>query len=140
MSSITNRGEFLAGIAEWVQHASETTVAIAEQGGQEIRNQAVLRTPVKTGVLRAGWQVRSSRRPDGATVDIYNNVNYSAHIEYGTKAYTIYPKSGKVLAFQMNGKTVFAKSVNHPGIRFPKPMLRPAVDMVVPAIRRKLGV
>lgn len=64
------------------------------------------------------------------------DVEYAPYVEYGTAsrsefggaAYEITPKDAHgVLAFQMNGKTIYAKSVIHPGI-YPQPYARPAVE------------
>lgn len=63
-------------------------------------------------------------------------VEYAPYVEFGTasrsefggQAYEIKPKDAHgVLAFQVQGKTVFAKSVIHPGI-YPQPYVRPAAE------------
>lgn len=57
-------------------------------------------------------------------------VPYAAIQEFGgmTRAHTIMPRNGKVLAFLQNGNQVFAKGVNHPGSNIPaRPFLRPAL-------------
>lgn len=45
------------------------------------------------------------------------NVTYAPHIEFGTAPHVIVPKNKKFLAFKINGETVFAKRVNHPGTK-----------------------
>lgn len=45
------------------------------------------------------------------------NVVYAPHIEFGTAPHVIVPKNKKFLAFKINGETVFAKRVNHPGTK-----------------------
>ena len=44
-----------------------------------------------------------------------NNSKHAACVEYGTKPHVIEPVNKKVLAFKVDGQTVFAKKVNHPG-------------------------
>ncbi|OQB15715.1 MAG: hypothetical protein BWY15_00428 [Firmicutes bacterium ADurb.Bin193] len=44
------------------------------------------RTPVDTGTLRNNWFVGQVRRKgDMLEVDIYNNIEYASHVEYGHK-------------------------------------------------------
>jgi hypothetical protein len=39
----------------------------------------------------------------------------ASFVLHGTKAHVIKPRNRKVLKFEVNGRTVFAKMVNHPG-------------------------
>ena len=49
-------------------------------------------------------------------------------VEFGTAPHRIEPRrKGKVLAFEVNGETVFTTHVDHPGAR-QQPFLRPAGD------------
>lgn len=127
-------------VAAYVDQVRAETVHAVEQAGQEVRNEAVNRTPVNTGALRAGWQVRSNRIGDRATITVYNETPYAAMVEYGTKPHAIFPKSANgVLRFQVNGQTIYRKYVRkHPGTA-PRPMIRPALDRVLPVLRRTLG-
>jgi phage virion morphogenesis protein len=54
------------------------------------------------------------------------------HHQYGTRSYTIRPKSKKFLKFQTVGGTVLAKQVRHPGLPA-RPML-PTEEMVKPRL------
>jgi hypothetical protein len=38
-------------------------------------------------------------------------------VEYPTRPHTIVPRNGRFLVFQVGGRTVFARSVHHPGTR-----------------------
>jgi HK97 gp10 family phage protein len=76
--------------------------------GQEIRNEAVIKTPVDTGALRAGWQVRQNRTEYSAEVEIFNKVPYAGYVEYGTR---------------------FQRA---------QPMLRPAVNKILPKLIAKI--
>ena len=103
----------------------------------EIRNEAIAATPVKTGVLRAGWKVRQGRNGKGGFIEVSNSVPYAANVEYGTKPHLIVAKNKKVLANRRTGQ-FFGKSVNHPGTR-PYPMLRPAITHQVPKFLKRLA-
>jgi len=133
-------GDWERYVARYVLQATQETLHVVEQGVQEVRNEAINRTPVNTGALRAGWQVRSDKLGDRASFIVYNKTPYAATVEYGTKSHRILPKrAGGVLRFQAGGQTVFRKYVDkHPGTQ-PRPMIRPALDRVLPVLRRKLG-
>jgi len=46
-----------------------------------------------------------------------NSTNLVEMLEYGTRPHEITPKKAKALRFVVDGKTVYAKSVEHPGTR-----------------------
>jgi len=105
--------------------------------GYEIRNEAITATPVKTGVLRAGWKVRQGRNQYAIWIEVSNTVPYATDIEYGTKPHLIIAKNAKVLANKRTGQ-FFGKTVHHPGTR-PYPMLRPAITHQVPKFLKRLA-
>lgn len=75
-------------------------------------------TPVGlTGALR---DTETTTGPDLSgeliTASIEAPMPYAGFVDGGTRAYTIKPRKGKVLVFESGGETVFARSVNHPGI------------------------
>ena len=45
------------------------------------------------------------------------DVVYAVPVEEGSAPHVIRPRNRKALRFQMGGRTVFARSVNHPGFR-----------------------
>lgn len=55
-----------------------------------------------------------------------SDLDYSAAVEFGTQPH---PISGDPLAFTVDGETVFAQTVDHPGTD-PQPYLRPALEAV----------
>ena len=55
-------------------------------------------------------------------------------VEYGSRAHRIEAKPGGVLVFNIGGRTVYAKSVDHPGTKARRPHGRAHT-----AARRKLG-
>lgn len=80
-------------------------------------NRANILTPVDTGNLRAGNQMAVSRDSGGARGWVYNNVSYADAVHDGSGPYTIRPRKGKALKFVVEGRTVFARSVRHPGTK-----------------------
>lgn len=103
---------------KWVKCVNELTV----KTGTAIQETAVNNAPRKTEVYQRSIDYDGDKT-------ITANANYSADIEYGTNAHTIEPVDKKALAFQKNGKTVFAKKVNHPGTK-PNPVMRMAARTV----------
>ena len=69
------------------------------------------RAPVRTGRLRQSIVVRFERDK----VAVGPTVSYAPYVEYGTKPHIIRPVHAKALAFEVEGTTVFAKLVHHPG-------------------------
>lgn len=84
---------------------------------RRIFNRANILTPVDTGTLRAGNQMAVSRASRGARGWVYNNISYADAVHDGSGPYTIRPKKGKALKFVVDGQTVFARSVRHPGTK-----------------------
>lgn len=68
----------------------------------EIRNGAVRNTPVRTGVLRAAWQVEANKDGNGGVIDIINGTEYRDHVEYGTKNMAPRPMIRPVLQQQLD--------------------------------------
>lgn len=87
---------------------------------------------VRTGNLRdsIGYDVTTATDAVVATVFSDKSVKYGRIHEYGgqTAPHVIEPRKANVLAFQMGGKMVFARRVNHPGSRIPaRPFMRPTL-------------
>jgi len=127
---------FMEAVSKHLERLEEKAFDEVVKLGYEIRNEALSLTPVKTGVLRAGWKIRQGRTNKGGWVEVSNNVPYAADIEYGTKPHDIVAKNAKVLANRRTGE-IFGKKVRHPGTR-PQPMLRPAITHQVPKFLKKL--
>jgi hypothetical protein len=62
---------------------------------------------------------------------VFNQVEYAAAVHNGAKPRKIVPRTKKALKFTMNGRTVFAKSVEWPGMR-PQPWLSNAMVQTAP--------
>ena len=82
----------------------------------------------RTGTLRRSIErdVQSAAR--GV---VYVGEKYGEYVEFGTKPHTISPKNRKMLAFKVNGVTVFARKVKHPGGK-PYPYMQPAFEETAP--------
>ena len=66
--------------------------------------------PVKTGRLRGSIRRRNATLKKATVV-----ANYTAYfVDAGTKQHTIVPKKATTLVFPADGRTVFAKKVDHP--------------------------
>ena len=78
----------------------------------------------RSGALGRSIQTNVTEIPAGATGEVFSSgdVKYAAIHEFGgqTKPHIIEPKKAEALAFLVGGKTVFAKSVNHPGSTIPE--------------------
>jgi phage gpG-like protein len=74
---------------------------------------------VRTGALRSSifYQMKDTPTEVSAIVAAPRDVPYAAIHEFGgrTPAHVIEPKNAKALHFQIDGKDVFARRVNHPG-------------------------
>lgn len=107
--------------------------AVLAQAAQQILVQFVRdEAPVKSGRLRDSIVAKGT----GTARGVYS-VYYGPYVAEGTKPHLIRPSKARVLVFQVGGKTVFARQVNHPGTKandFP----RRAVDAAKPALQTLL--
>src|ERR1019366_7757339 len=132
---ILDLGPFMVAANKALEQYGIDAWDLTVKAANEIRNQAVLASPVENssiggwgqaGALRAGWQIRTKRLGRmNAFIEVFNPVPYASIIEYGTKPHLIVAKNKKVLA-NFKEKKIFGKVVHHPGTK-PHPMLRPAV-------------
>ena len=100
---------------------AKVTVKVQQRGGKKL--QRLLREAGKGGVsgVKVGF-FSTARYEDGTPV-----AAVAAWNEFGTGPHTIAPKEAKVLAFTgSEGQTVFAKSVQHPGVP-ERPFFRRAI-------------
>lgn len=113
---------------ETIEKASEE---ILDEVSTKIETLMKQYAPMKTGRLSQSIRtIRSTGRrdigPHGVPYAVYQEFGTATRGEFGGTMYKIRPKTpGGRLHFQVDGKWVSAKEVNHPGIP-PHPFARPA--------------
>lgn len=130
----------LTALAQDLTYASQQGYAqaatqVIQQAAQQVQKIAQTLVPVKSGALRDSITIRY---PDVLSAEIGPTLNYGTYQEYGTGTrgefptgmYQIKPVRARALVFKVSGKKVYAKIVNHPGIR-PRPFMRPALVKVL---------
>lgn len=73
--------------------------------------------PVQTGNMRDRTTVRDSARGDGVIVTAVVDTDYAEYVSEGTRPHVITAKNARALRFSWHGRTVYFRSVNHPGTR-----------------------
>ena len=104
---------------------------LIQRTAQLVQSYAQANAPVDTGKLVASIQIVWV---DRLVAEIGPAVAYGAYQEFGTgtrgefpgQMIEIRPKSKPYLVFQVNGKTVYARVVHHPGVKA-QPFMRPAL-------------
>jgi hypothetical protein len=90
--------------------------------------------PVRTGRLKASIHPDSVRRsgPWSISTGVSADAPYAAPVHEGARPHVIRPRNARALRFEINGRVVFARRVNHPGQRA-QPFLTNAAHRVVSA-------
>lgn len=98
---------------------------------RQIVNEAKVRSPVRTGELKRSIKADPVTATGPFTVEgsVTAETEYAAAVHEGTDPHVIRAKNVRALKFDVGGKTVFRRSVNHPGTR-PRPFLRNAAEQV----------
>lgn len=86
----------------------------------------------RSGNLRRSISGRVDSAARGV-VFVGSSAPYGVYVESGTTPHMIYPTKRRFLAFEINGKVVFARKVKHPGSR-PFPFMEPAFRETAPQI------
>lgn len=119
---------------------------LAENIGKNLEKQAKSNAAWtdRTGNTRRTIHGGADKIPSGATLYLAHGSMVGTYLEEGTgkygprkRPYIIRPKNKKVLRFIKDGKEIFAKSVNHPGIK-PRPVIDPTVDSNWPKIKQQV--
>lgn len=87
--------------------------ALVEQGSEIIEEELSAVIPVDTGYAQSTIQREVSQE----TAEIFTESGYIGFVDRGTKAHDIYAAPGSALVFEIDGITIFAKHVKHPGIK-----------------------
>ena len=90
-----------------------------------IESDAKRLAPVDTGYLRNN--IHTDKISDTHFI-VRSSANYSACVEFGTKAHIIKPVEKQVLHWKKGEEDFFAKRVQHPGTTA-QPFMRPAFKM-----------
>lgn len=108
-----------------------TTMGVLIQSANFLLTEMEARVPVDSGKLRRSLTVRI----EGERVLVGPlDSPYANYVEFGTKPHDIHPKNPNgALRFQINGQTIYAKVVHHPGTKA-QPFVRPAFDAWVQAL------
>jgi hypothetical protein len=87
----------------------------------------VLRRRTGTLARAIGRIFRIQTRPHGVTgiLGVGGEARYARYLEHGTRPYTIVPRRRKALRFEVAGETIFARRVQHPGLK-PHPFWLPS--------------
>lgn len=90
--------------------------------------------PVRTGRLKASIHPDPVRRSGPWRIDtgVSADAPYAAPVHEGARPHVIRPRNARFLRFEIEGRVVFTRRVNHPGQRA-QPFLTNAVHRVVSA-------
>jgi hypothetical protein len=91
--------------------------ADAERVARQVAVRARRLVPVRTGATRNSIRVVKGSSWRGPTWQVVVNSPVGEYLENGTRPHQIRPRNAKVLRFQIGGRTVFARIVNHPGTK-----------------------
>ena len=106
------------------QDADATTQQVLIEEANYLLTEMEIRVPVDKGNLRRSLSVTI----DGDKIKVGPTAPYAGYVEFGTAPHEIRPKkSDGVLRFQVNGRWVYAKVVQHPGTKA-QPFVRPAFE------------
>ncbi len=111
-----------AGAAELVKDLRQA----AAHASQVATRQMKASVPKKTRALEKSIEPKLRATSNGASGEIVVGEDYASHVKHGTPAHRIEPKTKKALRFQVGGKTVFSRGVNHPGTK-PNDFVTPGV-------------
>lgn len=100
---------------------------------RRIANQARADVPVRTGNLgRSIGELPQQYRPFHVDGGVEATADYAAAVHEGSKPHVIRARNAQFLRFEIYGRVIFRKSVNHPGTRA-RPFLRNAGKRVASA-------
>ena len=114
-------------------------IDVQKESAIDIMNDAKTLAPVgETGEYRNSIKVSDTKVTENsietmiytdATVNSLEGQSYNLGylLENGTQPHTILPKNSDVLVFNIDGETIFAKKVSHPGTN-PQPHFIPALQ------------
>jgi hypothetical protein len=104
-----------------------------ERTAEDAKGRARERVPVDEGDLLRDISVRTGE----GWSKVFNTLDYAVYQNFGTEGpYIIEPKRAQALRFTVDGETVFAKAVLHPGVPATYYMTDAALDAFIDSIDR----
>lgn len=99
---------------------------------RRIANQARSDVPVRTGNLGRSIREDETRFPGQFRAEggVTAHADYAAAVHEGSSPHVIRPRNAAALRFKIGGRVVFAKSVQHPGVKA-RPFLRNAAERII---------
>ncbi len=91
----------------------------------------------RTGNTRQAIHGGGEQSKNSALLYLAHGSMVGTYLETGTRPYVIRPKNKKALRFVSGGKEIFAKKVNHPGIKA-RPVVGPTVESNWPKIKQQV--
>jgi hypothetical protein len=77
---------------------------------------AVAEAPERTGKLKRSLRKMATVAPMGVFFRVGSDLDYAEYVHEGTRAHRILPRGGnRYMVFEVNGRKVFAKEIDHPG-------------------------
>lgn len=115
---------------------------LIRETAMQVQALAIAKVPRRTGKLAASINITWVSKTEAI---IGPSLPYGLYVEFGTgsrgefpgKPYEILPKVKPFLVFKVNGKTIMAKKVRHPGIKA-EPFMRPAAMEALEPFTEKL--
>lgn len=107
---------------------------ILEQASAVIENDLKRNVPVRTGRLRDS--IIREVFDDHAV--IRTSSGYGRYVNDGTQPHMIFPKNGRYLRFEIQGRVIYAKRVRHPGFtgrRFVETTLSESIPKIIELIK-----
>ena len=131
--------------SEW-QRATEIIISdlpnakaqFLEEGSIILQGHFIIEMPKRSGRMAA----TTSREVDENEAIIGTTTGYGLFVDEDTAPHVIEPVHGNVLVFEIDGQTVFAKRVLHPGTtgqHFRDKTIEAAKDDLIDAFRRIIG-
>lgn len=121
-------------------HVGAKASAIIRKGGHDVERDMKILAPNDTGNLEnsISTDIEGSGSHSAMSFEVGPTASYGDDVEYGTAPHVILPKHGEFLVFNIGGRRIYARKVNHPGTRA-QPYAGPAFDRNVPGIIDALG-
>lgn len=105
------------------------------EASRQVVTRAKVLAPVRTGRLRSSIRAEAPAIFSvGGRVKVGSDLEYAGFVNDGTAPHIIRPQRAQVLRFNVGGRVVYAKVVNHPGTR-----ARPFLDRALREVAAQRG-